>query len=244
MPGRRLTEDERRVIAAGLAGGLGYAEIARRLGRSTSTVTREVARNGGARGYGAERAQRAARLRGRRTGSGGAAPAARARADAYGRNPAAVERFQDYLAELLLRGGIPRTAARAVACLHTTDAGSLSAAELVRRLGVSAASVSKAVAYLERQGLIRRERAPGRRSERYVIDDEAWFHASIASAQRNAVLAEAARQGAAALGPTTPAGARLANTGRYLHHVSHELLSRAEYYHRLFRTGRTTERES
>ena len=43
MPGGRLTQEDRRHIAAGLAEGLGYAEIARRLGRPTSTVSREVA---------------------------------------------------------------------------------------------------------------------------------------------------------------------------------------------------------
>ncbi|NUT46387.1 MAG: helix-turn-helix domain-containing protein, partial [Saccharothrix sp.] len=51
MPGGRLTDEDRRDIAAGLALGLGYAEIARRLGRPTSTVTREVIRNGGPGDY-------------------------------------------------------------------------------------------------------------------------------------------------------------------------------------------------
>ncbi|PLW74614.1 MarR family transcriptional regulator, partial [Streptomyces sp. DJ] len=51
MPGGRLTQQERRRIAAGLAEGLPYAEIARRLGRPTSTVSREVGRNGGPGGY-------------------------------------------------------------------------------------------------------------------------------------------------------------------------------------------------
>ncbi|MFD0661872.1 helix-turn-helix domain-containing protein [Thermocatellispora tengchongensis] len=47
MPGGRLTYEDRQAIASGLADGLDYAEIARRLARPTSTVTREVARNGG-----------------------------------------------------------------------------------------------------------------------------------------------------------------------------------------------------
>ncbi|MEV0780065.1 helix-turn-helix domain-containing protein, partial [Streptomyces sp. NPDC050428] len=66
MPGGRLTAEDRRDIGAGLAGGLGYAEIARRLGRPTSTVSREVARNGGADGYRADRALRATERRARR----------------------------------------------------------------------------------------------------------------------------------------------------------------------------------
>jgi len=47
----RLTHDDRRFIAAGVSAGLGCAEIARRLGRPTSTVSREVCRYGGREVY-------------------------------------------------------------------------------------------------------------------------------------------------------------------------------------------------
>ena len=47
MPGGRLSAHERQQIAAGLADGLAYAEVARQLDRPTSTITREVMRNGG-----------------------------------------------------------------------------------------------------------------------------------------------------------------------------------------------------
>jgi len=66
MPGGRLTDQDRRHIASGLADGLGYAEIARRLGRPTSTVSREVARNHGPAGYRAEHAHLATAHRARR----------------------------------------------------------------------------------------------------------------------------------------------------------------------------------
>ncbi|MHC5905651.1 helix-turn-helix domain-containing protein, partial [Streptomyces sp. S6] len=59
MPGGRLSQQERQQIASGLADGLAYAEIARRLDRPTSTVTREVMRNGGPVGYRADLAHRA-----------------------------------------------------------------------------------------------------------------------------------------------------------------------------------------
>ncbi|GAA2914172.1 hypothetical protein GCM10020221_07340 [Streptomyces thioluteus] len=52
-------------------------------------------------------------------------------------------------------------------CLSITDSGSLTSADLVRRLRVSPASVSKAIAYLEGQDLVRRER-DGRRGARAV----------------------------------------------------------------------------
>ncbi|MEU9115108.1 helix-turn-helix domain-containing protein, partial [Streptomyces sp. NPDC048483] len=63
MPGARLTQAERQQIAVGLADGLAYAEIARRLARPTSTITREVTRNGGPTGYRADLAHRATQQR-------------------------------------------------------------------------------------------------------------------------------------------------------------------------------------
>ncbi|MEV4081670.1 helix-turn-helix domain-containing protein, partial [Nonomuraea fuscirosea] len=66
MPGGHLTYEDRRGIADGLAEGLPYAEIARRLGRPRSTIGREIARNGGPHGYHAARAQQATTWRARR----------------------------------------------------------------------------------------------------------------------------------------------------------------------------------
>src|SRR4051812_27585471 len=66
MPGGRLTQQERQQIALGLVDGDSYAEIARRLARPTSTITREVMRNGGPTGYRAEIAHRATEHRAHR----------------------------------------------------------------------------------------------------------------------------------------------------------------------------------
>lgn len=66
MPGGRLTQQERQQIAVGLADDLAYAEIARRLDRPTSTITREVMRNGGPAAYRAELAHRATERRAHR----------------------------------------------------------------------------------------------------------------------------------------------------------------------------------
>lgn len=204
MPGGRLTHDERVAIAAGLAEGGGYAEIARGLGRPTSTVTREVARNGGPRGYTADRAHRATARRARRQqpspGPSDAAPAGAVEA-----RRAFVEEF----ATMLAAAGIPRMVARVLSCLFTSDAGGLTAGDLVERLRVSPASVSKAIAYLAGLDLVRRERA-GRR-ERYVVDDDVWLRSWESSARTHLAWAEAARRGAAVFGPATAAGARLAD---------------------------------
>lgn len=66
MPGGRLTQQERQQIALGLADGLAYAEIARRVDRPTSTITREVMRNGGPTAYRADLAHRATERRAHR----------------------------------------------------------------------------------------------------------------------------------------------------------------------------------
>jgi DNA-binding transcriptional ArsR family regulator len=236
MPGGRLTQEDRRRIAAWLAEGLSHAEIGRRLSRPTSTITREVNRNRGPAGYQADQAQRATRQRARRR-SAAPPPAVVASAGprADGRDPAAVGQFEERFTEVLVQMGMPRTISRVLACLTTTDSGSMTSAELVRRLRVSPASISKAIGFLEDQQLVRRER-DGRR-ERYIVDDDVWYRATIASAYTNNLLAAAALDGAEVLGPDTPAGARLADTGRFIKNFTDDLLHRAEYWHTVI-TGR------
>jgi len=131
--------------------------------------------------------------------------------------------------------GLPRMISRVLTCLSTTDSGSMTSAELVGRLRVSAASISKAIGFLEDQQLVRRER-DGRR-ERYIVDDDVWYRATVASGYTGAVFAEAALDGAEILGPDTPAGARLADTGRFLKSFGDDMLRRAEYWHAVI-TGR------
>jgi Helix-turn-helix domain/MarR family len=213
MPGGRLTDEERRQVATGLADDLGYAEIARRLGRPTSTITREVARNGGARAYRADRAHVAARHRARRGSRAPAVP--RPEADD------AARQFVDRFATLMVQTGMPRMAARVFASLVTTEGGALTSAELVHDLRVSPASVSKAVGYLEGLELIARER--GQRRERYVIDDDVWLHTWMTSARTNAMWADAAGQGAALFGVATRAGTRLERMRQFFAQLSDDM---------------------
>jgi DNA-binding transcriptional ArsR family regulator len=229
MPGGRLTQEDRRRIAAWLAGGLSHAEIGRRLSRPTSTITREVNRNRGPAGYQADQAQRATRQRAHRRNTAPAPAAGPAEPRADGRDPAAVGQFEEQLAEALAQMGLPKMICRVLTCLMTADSGSMTSAELVRRLKVSPASISKAIGVLEDQQLVRRER-DGRR-ERYVLDDDVWYRATITSGHTNNAFAEAALGGAEVLGPDTPAGARLADTGRFLKYFGEDLLRRAEYWH-------------
>ncbi|WP_405805908.1 helix-turn-helix domain-containing protein [Streptomyces sp. NBC_00210] len=226
MPGGRLTQQERRQIALGLADGLAYAEIARGLERPTSTITREVMRNGGPTAYRADLAHRATERRAHRRRQtahrGQGAPA-----QAHGRDDEAVREYEEMFTTILMQSGLPKMMARVLTCLYITDAGSLTASELVQRLQVSPASISKAITALESMTLIRRE--PGeRRRERYVVDDDIWYQSMIDSARSNAQLAEAARQGVGILGRDTPAAARLENVARFLDFVGESIIRAAE----------------
>nr|WP_235454281.1 MarR family transcriptional regulator [Streptomyces olivochromogenes] len=116
---------------------------------------------------------------------------------------------------------------RVLTSLYTTDDGSLTASELVQRLQVSPASISKAITFLESQGLIRRERDE-RRRERYLVDSDVFYQSMIAAARSNAQLAETARQGVGVLGRGTPAAARLENIARFVDFVSESLARAAE----------------
>ncbi|MET9774793.1 helix-turn-helix domain-containing protein [Streptomyces sp. NPDC006367] len=227
MPGGRLTQSERRQIALGLADGLAYAEIARRLDRPTSTVTREVMRNGGPTAYRADLAHRAAEHRARRRGRTAPARGRGERAQPHGRDEEAVREYEEVFTTVLMSSGMPRMMSRVWAGLTLADSGSLTAAELVQRLGVSPASVSKAIAYLEEQGMVRRERDE-RRRERYVVDNDIWYQSMMSSARSTAHLVETARQGVDVLGPRTPAAVRLENIARFLDFVSESLARAAE----------------
>ncbi|MFE2558913.1 helix-turn-helix domain-containing protein [Streptomyces sp. NPDC059352] len=218
MPGGRLTQQERQQIALGLADGLAYAEIARRLDRPTSTVTREVMRNGGPTGYRSDLAHRATERRAHRRKQ----PAPRgpeATPQAYGRDPEAVREYEEALTTVFMQSGLSKMMAGVMACLCISDSGSLTAADLVQRLQISPATVSKAITFLESQDLVRRERGEGRR-ERYVVDADVWYQSMMASARSTARIVETARQGVGVLGPGTPAGDRMENIARFLDFVS------------------------
>lgn len=194
MPGARLTYQDREQISVWLREGLGYAEIARRLGRPTSTISREVARNHDSGDYRAGQAQQAATQRAPRRRS---APSALP--------PGFAEEF----ATSLTRTGLPKMCARVFAALLVSDSGSLTASELAQRLSVSPASISKAVAYLEEMNLLSRGSNPGTRRERYTIGDDVWQRAWQTDTGAHAAVAETARRGVELFGPETPAGMRL-----------------------------------
>ncbi|MEU3747691.1 MULTISPECIES: GbsR/MarR family transcriptional regulator [Streptomyces] len=235
MPGDRLTLRDRQQIAAGLREELTYAAIGRLVGRPTSTVTREVMRNGGPRSYHAEAAHRAGTRHASRRRATAPKPSP-ARADLGGRDPRVVDEVDAQSMELMVQAGLPQMMARVLAALFTTDSGSLTSAELVRRLHVSPASISKAIGYLETQALVKRERDHRSRAERYAIDDDVAFQSVMAGARNQTQIAEACRIAARQLGTTTPAGARLENTSQFLLHVIDDLVRSAQRWHEIYST--------
>lgn len=241
MSGSRLSQRERQQIARGLADDLAYAEIARRLDRPTSTITREVMRNGGPSGYRADLAHLATERRAhqpRRTTprmQGTPKPG-------FGRDEEAVREYEETFTVLLMHQGMPRMTARVLTCLLIADTGSVTAAELVQRLSVSPATVSKAIASLESQGLIRRER-DDRRRDRYFVDGDVWYESTIESARGMVKVAEVARQGVTVLGRDTPAGTRLENMARFSDHISESIIRAAEQVRELLHTKPETNPE-
>ncbi|WP_033318429.1 GbsR/MarR family transcriptional regulator [Streptomyces yerevanensis] len=242
MPGGRLTQPERQQIALGLADGLAYAEIARRLERPTSTITREVMRNGGPTAYRADLAHRATERRAHRRRQ--AAPrGADALEQAHGRDAEAVREYEEMFTTVMMASGMTAMTARVMVCLTLTDTGSLTASELVQRLQVSPASISKAITFLESQAFVRREQGEGRR-ERYVVDDDIWYETMVASARSLAQIVETARQGVGVLGPGTPAATRLENIARFLDFVSESTARAAEQAREILHTKPETPSDS
>jgi DNA-binding transcriptional ArsR family regulator len=226
MPGGRLTQQERQQIALGLADGLAYAEIARGLDRPTSTITREVMRNGGPGGYRADLAHRATERRAHRRRQ--AAPqGAKAPLRTEGRDTEVVREYEEAFTTLLMQQGLPKMASRVLVCLYISDTGSLTASELVQHLQVSPATISKTVGLVENMGLIRRERDE-RRRERYVSDGDVFYQGMIASARSHAQLAETARQGVRIFGPDSPAAVRLESIARFVDFVGESMIRAAE----------------
>ncbi|WP_327089566.1 helix-turn-helix domain-containing protein [Nonomuraea sp. NBC_01738] len=219
MPGGRLTQRDRERIAAGLADGLSYGEIARRLGRPTSTITREIGRNGGPGDYRPRLAQQATVRRARR-GTPAPAPAR----DTGSLGAAKEER----LIMLAVQTGLPMMMARVHIDLLLSDDGRRTAAELARRLSISPATVSVAVNFLVQHGFVRRERDPQRRRDVYVVDDDAWYHTMVTGRRQTLQTVEAAMAAAEELGLDSPVGQRLSKAGAFLERVSLDMIESAD----------------
>lgn len=127
------------------------------------------------------------------------------------RDEPAMRSFIEQMARILADWGLPRMAGRVLFVLMGADEQALTANELAERLGVSPAAISGAVRYLIQINMVVREPVPGSRRDRYRLVDDSWYEVTLAKMTLLKTLADVSEQGiAAAGGPRTPSGARLA----------------------------------
>jgi predicted transcriptional regulator len=131
--------------------------------------------------------------------------------------------FVDRMGGALTQAGLPRVPSLVFSALLADDDGRMTAAELVTALEVSPASVSGAVNYLATLGMIRRERERGSRKDVYVVDEDAWHGVMLRRDQLYAPLIAALTAGMDALGPDSPAHARLLLSREFLNFINEEL---------------------
>jgi DNA-binding transcriptional regulator GbsR (MarR family) len=142
---------------------------------------------------------------------------------AGGRDQAAVGRFVERFASVLVEAGIPRMPARVFAALLATDSGRLTAAELAGLLQASPAAVSGGVRYLLTVGMVTREGEPGSRRHHYRVPDHVWDEVVSGRDRLMARWTTVLREGIDVVGRDTPAGARLVDSVQYFEFVIAEL---------------------
>jgi predicted transcriptional regulator len=141
------------------------------------------------------------------------------------RDPAAVRAFIERFTGLLTQAGFPRTPARIFVALLTSDSSSLTAAELGDLLQTSPASVSGGVRYLIQVGLVTAQGEPGSRRQHYQMPADVWDEIVRLRNRQFTRWAGELRDGVDALGVSSPAGARLAETVHYFEFLSAEMSS-------------------
>ena len=143
--------------------------------------------------------------------------------DSTASDRAAVAKFIERFAAVLVEAGIPRMPARVFSALFAEDSGKLTAAELSDQLQASPAAVSGGVRYLISVGMVRREGEPGSRRHHYQVPDNVWDEVLK---DRDRVMLRwtaALREGIALLGADTPAGTRMADSVDFFEFVTAEL---------------------
>ncbi|MDQ6642110.1 MAG: MarR family transcriptional regulator [Actinomycetota bacterium] len=145
---------------------------------------------------------------------------------------AARDRFVAEMGAALNGAGLPPLPSRVFSALMVDDDGRMTAAELAGSLRVSPAGVSGAVGYLERVGMIRREREPGSRRDVYVVDDDTWHEAMMRSDVTYGPMLHALSRAVDDLGTDTSAHQRLMLTREFLTFVNAEMNGMAERWER------------
>jgi|SRR3954447_15222473 DNA-binding transcriptional regulator GbsR (MarR family) len=131
--------------------------------------------------------------------------------------------FIERMGAALTQAGLPRVPSLVFSALLVDDDGRMTSAELTSTLEVSPASVSGAVNYLARLGMLRRERERGSRRDVYVVDEDAWHGTLMRRDQLYAPMTAALTAGMRALGEDSPAHERLLLTREFLSFVDDEM---------------------
>lgn len=135
-----------------------------------------------------------------------------------------MRRFVELMARTLAEWGFPRMAGRVLFAMMGADEQALTAAELAERLQVSPAAISGALRYLTHINMIVREPVAGSHRDRYRLRGDAWYEVTLAKMTLLETIVDIAEEGiAAAGGPGTPAGARLAAMRDFYVFVQREL---------------------
>ena len=140
-----------------------------------------------------------------------------------GRDEEAVRRFIERFALNLTEAGMPRMPARVFAGVLIAGDDRPTAADLSDLLQVSPAAISGAVRYLEQLRMVRREREPGERRDHYEVSSDTWYEAATRRDEMIARWEQDLQEGIKAVGPDTPAGARLEETRQYFEFLRDEI---------------------
>lgn len=139
------------------------------------------------------------------------------------RDEEAVRRFIERFALNLTEAGMARMPARVFARVLVAEDGRQTAAELAELLQVSPGAISGAVRYLTQLRLVSREREPGERVDHYRVSSDTWYEAVTRRDQMVARWEQDLQEGIKAVGPDTPAGARLEETRAFFEFLRDEI---------------------
>lgn len=142
-----------------------------------------------------------------------------------------VAEFIEGFALQLNDAGMQRMAARVFATLLVAPENGHTAKEIGEVLGVSAAAVSGATAYLTRMGLAVRQRVTGERVDRYNVLGTTWAEAMATETQTISTLSRLLEQGLTRVEAGSAAHERLATTHDFFSYMAVEMPKLVERWH-------------
>ncbi|WP_159539717.1 GbsR/MarR family transcriptional regulator [Aeromicrobium sp. 9AM] len=139
--------------------------------------------------------------------------------------------FVEGFALELNQSGMQRMAARVFAALLVAPENGYTAKEIGDALGVSAAAVSGATAYLTRMGLAVRRRVAGERVDRYNVLGTTWAEVMAAETKTITALAALLEEGMEQVDTGSAAHERLAATRDFFTYMAVEMPKLVDRWH-------------